>query len=93
LHGQGLPRDKSGGGTIIPDFEGQEFATLAEAKREAEAVLRELIGDDIATAAPLHPRSIAIHDEDHNLLAAVSLIATLEKEERCAGGAAGRPKT
>jgi hypothetical protein len=73
------------GQDVIPDLEGEEFSNLTDAKTEAEAVLRELIGDEIASAAPLQPRSIAIHDEDDQLLAVVRLTATLEKEERCPG--------
>ena len=76
------------GDSVIPDREGEEFADLRDAKREADAVLRELLGDDIASGAPLQPRSIAIHDENQNMLAVVRLVATLEKEERCAAGAA-----
>jgi hypothetical protein len=71
------------GDVVIPDLEGEEFENLIEGKREAEAVIRELIGEDIASAAPLHPRSISIHDEDGHALAVVRLIVTLEKEERC----------
>jgi hypothetical protein len=68
------------GGTIIPDLEGQEFVDLAGAKTEADAVLHELVGADIAARAPILVRSCAIHDEDGRLLAAVRLMA-LEKED------------
>jgi hypothetical protein len=73
------------GDRLIQDLEGQEFKNLTEAKMEAEAVLREQIADDIASEAPLQPRSIAIHNKDQNILAVVGLSATLEKEVRCLG--------
>ena len=76
------------GDGLIPDMEGEEFGTLAEARREAEQALREFVADDIAAGAPLQPRSCAIHDEDGRLRAVVRLIATLEKEEHCPAGAA-----
>jgi hypothetical protein len=73
------------GDGVIPDIEGEEFKNLTEARTEAEAVLRELVADDIAAARPLQPRSCAIHDGDGQLLVVVRLLAVLEKEERSAG--------
>ena len=61
------------GDELIPDLEGEEFEDLAQAKNEAEAALRELLGEDIRTAAPLVPRSIIIRDEQGGELAAVEL--------------------
>ena len=76
---------RHGDGTVLPDFEGQTFAHLSDARAEAEASLRELIAADITSAAPLQPRSIAIHDEDGKMLAVVELVATLHKEDRRIG--------
>jgi hypothetical protein len=71
------------GDGVTPDFEGQEFHDLTEARSEADSALRELLAEDIFAAVPLQPRSIAIHDEAGQLLAVVRLIATLETQEHC----------
>ena len=59
------------GDGVISDREGQEFKNLAEARMEAEAVLREWLADDLFAAAPLQPRSISIHEGDGHPLAVV----------------------
>jgi hypothetical protein len=80
------------GGHVIPDREGEEFENLTDARQEAEAALRELVAEDIASAAPLQPRSIAIHDGDGHLLAIVRLSATLEIEGRADPEESARPE-
>ena len=74
------------GGGAIQDFEGEEFKDLTDARKEAQAALRELVAGDIASAAQLRPRSIAIHDEHQNILAVVGAIATLVETFAEAGG-------
>jgi hypothetical protein len=71
------------GDGVTPDFEGQEFHDLTQARSEADAALRELLAEEIFAAVPLQPRSFAIHDEAGQLLAVVRLTATLDKQEHC----------
>jgi hypothetical protein len=73
------------GDNVTPDDEGEQFVNLTEARSEAKTSLRELIAEEIKSAAPPRPRSITIRDEDKNVLAVVRLTATLEEEETPSG--------
>lgn len=66
------------GDELIPDLEGAEFEDLAEAKKEAEVSLHEIVGEDIANAVPLVPRSITIRDENGNELATIEVKAAVK---------------
>jgi len=65
------------GDELISDLEGEEFEDLAQAKKEAEAALREVLAEDVGKDAPLVARSITIRDEHGNELAAVKLEAAI----------------
>jgi hypothetical protein len=65
------------GDTVIPDLEGAEFQDLAEAKKDAEAALHEMLGEAIGHAEPLQHSAITILDEHRNILATVQLKAAV----------------
>jgi hypothetical protein len=63
------------GETVIPDLEGVEFPDLADAKKDAEAALHEILAEDIGHERPVQHCSITIMDEHRNVLATVQLKA------------------
>jgi hypothetical protein len=63
------------GDTVIPDLEGADFPDLADAKRDAEAALHEILAEDVGHERPLQHSSITIMDEHRNVLATVQLKA------------------
>ena len=65
------------GDTVIPDLERAEFHDLADAKKDAEAALHEMLGEAIGHAEPLQQTSITIMDEHRNVLATVQLKAAV----------------
>jgi len=65
------------GQEVIQDLEGEEFKDLAEAKKEAEASLHEMLAEDIGQERPLVPRSITLRDQDGAELATVELRAAV----------------
>jgi hypothetical protein len=69
-------------GQLLKDDEGQDFADSADAKKEAEAALHEMAGEDIKHARPLKVRKIEIADDRGNVLATVELHATVEMEQK-----------
>jgi hypothetical protein len=70
------------GDEIIHDPEGAEFDDLAAAKKDAEAALPEMVGEDITTETPLVPRAIVILDDHHNPLATVQLKAEVSMVQK-----------
>ena len=66
------------GSTVVPDPEGEEFANLADARKEAEASLYDMLANDITSGEPLEPRRIAILDEGRNTLASIELVADVK---------------
>jgi hypothetical protein len=60
-------------GQTLKDEEGAEFKDLADAKREAEKSLHEMLGEDVRQERPLVPRSIDIVSEAGTVLASVVL--------------------
>ena len=55
---------------LIRDEEGADFADVADAKREAEASLREMLAEDIKNRRPVQHRVI---NDAYNILATVEM--------------------
>ena len=65
------------GNTVIHDLEGAFFHDVADAKKDAEAALHEMLAEDIGHETPLQRSSITIMDEDRNVLATVQIKAAV----------------
>ena len=61
------------GNHLIRDDEGADFADVADAKREAEASLREMLAEDIKNRRPVQHRVIEMTDDAYNILATVEM--------------------
>ena len=66
------------GDHLIRDEEGAEVADLADAKREAEASLHDMLAEDIKNQRPVQHRVIDITDEAYNILATVEMRAAVK---------------
>ena len=58
---------------MTEDLEGAEYADLAEAKRDAETSLHEMIAEDVKNERPLVSRSIEIVSENGSIIATVEI--------------------
>ena len=65
------------GDTVIPDLEGAFFHDLADAKKDAEAALHEMLAEDVGHEQPIQQSSITIMDEERNALATVQIKAAV----------------
>jgi hypothetical protein len=61
------------GNHLIRDEEGADFADVAEAKREAEASLHDMLVEDIKNQRPVQHRVIEMTDEAYHILATVEM--------------------
>jgi uncharacterized protein DUF6894 len=60
-------------GELAKDEEGQEYEDLADAKRDAESSLHEMIAEDVKNERPLLPRMIKLLSENGTLIATVEI--------------------
>ena len=63
---------------LIVDKEGADFADTAEAKKEAEQALHEMLAEDIRSERPLNGRSIELTDSNGQILATVEINANVK---------------
>ena len=63
---------------LIRDEEGAEFGDLADAKREAEASLHDMLAEDIKNERPVQHRIIELTDAFGKVLATVDLRAAVK---------------
>jgi hypothetical protein len=68
-------------GQLVEDTEGSDFADLADAKREAEKALYEMLGEDVKHERPLIPRAIDIVSENGTVMASVEIEAKVDMHQ------------
>ena len=66
------------GDKLIRDEEGQDFDDLADAKREAESSLHDMLAEDIKNERPVQHRSIELTDTGGKILVTVDLRAAVK---------------
>jgi hypothetical protein len=69
-------------GQTLKDEEGVEFKDLADAKREAERSLHEMLAEDVKYERALLPRSIEVVSESGAVLASVELEAKVDMHQQ-----------